>query len=51
MVPVIKENYIDRALHEPDSKAMDVDLIHQGFFRGLKENNGEIFFSHTNSTD
>jgi D-arginine dehydrogenase len=45
MVPVIKENYIDRALHEPDSKAMDVDLIHQGFFRGLKENNGEIIFN------
>ena len=45
MVPVIKEDYIDRALHEPDSKAMDVDLIHQGFFRGLKENNGEIFFN------
>ncbi len=45
MVPVIKENYIDRALHEPDSKVMDVDLIHQGFARGLKNNNGEILFN------
>tara|TARA_Y100001970_G_scaffold291556_1_gene429155 strand:- start:22499 stop:23629 length:1131 start_codon:yes stop_codon:yes gene_type:complete len=45
MVPAIKENYIDRALHEPDSKVMDVDLIHQGFARGLKNNNGEILFN------
>lgn len=45
MVPIIRENYIDRALHEPDSKAMDVDLIHQGFARGLKSNNGKIIFN------
>ena len=45
MVPIIREEYIDRALHEPDSKVMDVDLIHQGFARGLKENNGEILFN------
>ena len=45
MVPVIKKNYIDRAIHEPDSKAMDVDLIHQGFARGLKSNNGTIVFN------
>ena len=45
MVPIIKEEYINRALHEPDSKAMDVDLIHQGFARGLKANNGHIIFN------
>jgi D-arginine dehydrogenase len=45
MVPILREEYIDRALHEPDSKVMDVDLIHQGFARGLKENNGEIIFN------
>ena len=45
MVPIIREEYINRALHEPDSKVMDVDLIHQGFARGLKENNGEILFN------
>ncbi|HIG09952.1 MAG TPA: FAD-binding oxidoreductase [Alphaproteobacteria bacterium] len=47
MVPIIKKNYIDRALHEPDSKSMDVDLIHQGFARGLKSNNGDIIFNAT----
>ena len=45
MVPVVRENYIDRALHEPDSKVMDVDLIHQGFARGLKNNDGIILFN------
>ncbi len=45
MVPVVKENYIDRALYEPDSKVMDVDLIHQGFARGLKNNDGIILFN------
>ena len=45
MVPIIKEEYLDRAIHEPDSKVMDVDLIHQGFARGLKENNGKILFN------
>ena len=44
MVPAIRVNYIDRALHEPDSKVMDVDLIHQGFARGLKNNDGNILF-------
>ena len=45
MVPVVRENYIDRALHEPDSKVMDVDLIQQGFARGLKNNDGIILFN------
>jgi D-arginine dehydrogenase len=45
MVPIIKDDYLDRALHEPDSKVMDVDLIHQGFARGLKENEGQIIFN------
>ncbi len=45
MVPIIKEKYLDRALHEPDSKVMDVDLIHQGYARGLKDNDGKIIFN------
>jgi D-arginine dehydrogenase len=45
MVPIIREDYLDRALHEPDSKVMDVDLIHQGFARGLKDNDGKIIFN------
>ena len=43
MVPAIKENYINRALHEPYSKVMDVDLIHQGYARGAKNNDAQIF--------
>ena len=45
MVPAIKENYINRALHEPYSKVMDVDLIHQGYARGAKNNDAQIFFN------
>ena len=45
IVPAIKESYIHRALHEPHSKVMDVDLIHQGFARGTKENGGTILFN------
>ena len=45
MVPAIKEKYLNRALHEPHSKVMDVDLIHQGYARCTKNNNGKILFN------
>ena len=45
MVPALKENYLDRALHEPYSKVMDVDLIHQGYARGAKKNETKIYFN------
>ena len=45
MVPALKENYLDRALHEPYSKVMDVDLIHQGYARGAKINETKIYFN------
>ena len=45
MVPVLKDNYINRALHEPNSKVMDVDLIHQGYARGAKNNETQIYFN------
>jgi len=45
IVPAIKEKYINRALLEPHSKVMDVDLIHQGYARGTKNNNGQILFN------
>ena len=44
-VPIIKKEYLHRALIEPDAKAMDVDLIHQGFLRGLKDNEGKIILN------
>ncbi|PPR29843.1 MAG: FAD-dependent catabolic D-arginine dehydrogenase DauA [Alphaproteobacteria bacterium MarineAlpha9_Bin1] len=42
IVPVIKKEYIHRALIEPDGKTIDVDLIHQGFLKGFKNNEGKI---------
>ena len=44
-MPIIKKEYLHRALKEPDAKAMDVDLIHQGFLRGLKDNKGKIILN------
>ena len=45
MVPALKGSYLDRALHEPYSKVMDVDLIHQGYARGAKKNETKIYFN------
>ena len=45
MVPALKGSYLDRALHEPYSKVMDVDLIHQGYARGAKINETKIYFN------
>lgn len=33
-VPILRSEYIDQALFEPDSRAMDVNEILQGFLRG-----------------
>ena len=44
-VSILKKNYIHRVLVEPEAKAMDVDLIHQGFLRGFKNNNGQMILN------
>ena len=45
IVPALKSQYLSRALHEPYSKVMDVDLIHQGYARGAKNNKAEVIFN------
>lgn len=42
IVPVLREGYVAGALHEPDSKHMDVDAIHQGYLRGARANGAEV---------
>ncbi len=42
MVPVLDPDYVGSAAHDPDSKEMDVNAIHQGFLRGLGARGGEV---------
>ncbi|MEE8330379.1 MAG: FAD-binding oxidoreductase [Acidimicrobiia bacterium] len=39
---VLRKGYVDAALLEPDSYAVDVDVLHQGFLRGLRQRGGVI---------
>ncbi|MDH3425232.1 MAG: FAD-binding oxidoreductase [Acidimicrobiia bacterium] len=40
--PVLREGYVAAAMWEPDSRAIDVDALHQGFLRGVRERGGLI---------
>lgn len=42
LCPSIDPDYLEAAILEPDSKDMDVDAIHQGYLRGLRQTGGEI---------
>ncbi len=42
IVPVLDAGYIDAAIVEPEAMDMDVDAIHQGFLRGMRENGGKV---------
>ena len=39
---VLRTDYVDCALYEPDAGALDVDALHQGFLRGLRNRGGTI---------
>ena len=40
--PIIKPEYVESALYEPDAMEMDVHALHQGFLRGYKARGGVI---------
>ena len=42
MVPVIRPDYLAGAILDPNTMALDVDAIHQGYMRGLRRAGAEI---------
>ena len=42
MVPVLRPDYLAAAIHDPNTMALDVDAIHQGYIRGLRRAGAEI---------
>jgi D-arginine dehydrogenase len=45
LVPVMREEAVIAAIHEPSSKDMDVAAIHQGYLRRLKADGGTLLTS------
>ncbi|MDR0808903.1 MAG: FAD-binding oxidoreductase [Gemmobacter sp.] len=41
-VPVLRRDYVARAIIEPDSKDIDVNGLHEGFLRGVRRAGGRI---------
>jgi len=42
IVPVLRETFAAGGIHEPDARAVDVDLLHQGYLKALRRANGRI---------
>ena len=42
LVPVLRADRVLGAVHEPDALAMDVDILHQGYLRGLRRAGGTL---------
>ncbi len=42
MVPVLRADRVLGAVHEPDALAMDVDVLHQGYLRGIRRSGGTV---------
>lgn len=40
--PALKSDYLGCGIHEKDAMDIDVDGLHQGFLRGLREREGEV---------
>jgi D-arginine dehydrogenase len=40
--PLLAENYVSQALHEPDAQDIDVNALHQGYLRRLRNDGGEL---------
>ncbi len=41
-VPVLRPDYLAAAFLDPNTMALDVDAIHQGYLRGLRQRGGEV---------
>ena len=44
--PLLRPGYVQIALLEPGSQAIDVDGLHQGFLRGTKRRGGTVMLGH-----
>jgi D-arginine dehydrogenase len=42
LVPLVSAAYVDGGLLEPDARAIDVALLHQGYLRGLPRRGGRL---------
>jgi D-arginine dehydrogenase len=42
VVPVLRQDYVDGAVLEPDAMDIDVHALHHGFLRGLKAKGGSL---------
>jgi D-arginine dehydrogenase len=42
LVPVLRREYIAGGVFEEDARDLDVDAIHQGYLRGLRQRGGEV---------
>ncbi|BBK38924.1 FAD-dependent catabolic D-arginine dehydrogenase DauA [Allostella sp. ATCC 35155] len=42
LLPILRDDYFARAIHEPDATDMDVHGIHQAFLRTLRERGGQL---------
>ncbi len=42
LVPVVRPEYLAAALYEPDSKGIDVHMLHHGFLRGARKNGARL---------
>ncbi len=42
LVPVLRADRVLGAVHEPDALAMDVDVLHQGYLRGIRRSGGTV---------
>jgi D-arginine dehydrogenase len=42
LCPVLREDYVAGGLFEPECSDLDVNAVHQGFLRGLKQRGGRV---------
>ncbi len=42
LVPVLRPDYVEGGVFEPDARDLDVDAIHQGYLRGLRQRGGSV---------
>lgn len=45
LCPMLKPGYVDVAAWEPDAKSIDVDVLHQGFLRGVRRKGSSVRLS------
>src|SRR5262249_51367563 len=42
LCPVLREEYLAAAVHEPEAMDMDVHVLHQGFLKSFRRRNGDL---------